>query len=57
MDLALGVVLGIGLAAAFTAVWRAVRGHRTTGIPEDGMKAALNAATANIPSDKMRMHV
>ena len=49
MDLALGVVLGIGLAAAFAAVWRAVRGHRTTGIPEDGMQAALHAATATLP--------
>jgi two-component system, LytTR family, sensor kinase len=49
MDLALGVVLGIGIAAALTAVWRAVRGPRTTGIPEDAMQAALHAATATLP--------
>ena len=49
MDLALGVVLGIGVAAALTAVWRAVRGPRTTGIPEDAMQAALHAATATLP--------
>ena len=49
MDLALGVVLGIGVAAALTAVWRAVRGPRTKGIPEDAMQAALHAATATLP--------
>ena len=49
MDPALGVVLGIGIAAAFAAVWRAVRGPRTAGIPEDAMQAALHAATATLP--------
>jgi two-component system, LytTR family, sensor kinase len=49
MDLALGVVLGIGIAAALTAVWRAVRGPRMRGIPEDAMQAALHAATATLP--------
>ncbi|HEY1520443.1 MAG TPA: histidine kinase [Solirubrobacteraceae bacterium] len=49
MDLALGVVLGIGFAAAMAAVWRAVHGPRRTGIPEDGMQAALHAATATLP--------
>ena len=49
MDLALGVVLGIGIAAALTAVWRAMRGPRTRGIPEDAMQAALHAATATLP--------
>ena len=48
MDQALGVVLGIGIAAALAAVWRAVRG-RATGIPEDAMQAALHAATATLP--------
>jgi two-component system, LytTR family, sensor kinase len=48
MDPALGVVLGIGIAAALAAVWRAVRG-RQTGIPEDAMQAALHAATATLP--------
>jgi two-component system LytT family sensor kinase len=49
MDLALGVVLGIGIAAALTAVWKAVRGPRMRGIPEDAMQAALHAATATLP--------
>jgi two-component system, LytTR family, sensor kinase len=49
MELALGVVLGIGRAAALTAVWKAVRGPRATGIPEDAMRAALHAATATLP--------
>ena len=49
MDLALGVVLGIGIAAALAAVWRAVRGPRLRGIPEDAMRAALHAATATLP--------
>jgi two-component system, LytTR family, sensor kinase len=49
MELALGVVLGIGIAAALTAVWKAVRGPRATGIPEDAMRAALHAATATLP--------
>ncbi len=48
MDQALGVVLGLGIAAALAAVWRAVRGRRT-GIPEDAMQAALHAATATLP--------
>ena len=48
MDQALGVVLGLGIAAALAAVWRAVR-SRSTGIPEDAMQAALHAATATLP--------
>ena len=49
MDLALGVVLGIGIAAALAAVWRAVRGSGRRGVPEDAMRAALHAATATLP--------
>jgi two-component system, LytTR family, sensor kinase len=49
MDPALGVVLGVGIAVAFAAVWRAVRGPRAQGIPEDAMRAALHAATATLP--------
>jgi two-component system, LytTR family, sensor kinase len=49
MDLALGVVLGIGIAAALAAVWRAVRGSGRKGVPEDAMRAALHAATATLP--------
>src|ERR1700748_222367 len=50
MDLALVVVLGIGIAAALTPVWRAMRGPRMRGIPEDAMQAALHAATATLPN-------
>jgi two-component system, LytTR family, sensor kinase len=49
MDLALGVVLGIGLAAVVAAVWRALRSIPTAGIPEAAMQAALHAATATLP--------
>jgi two-component system, LytTR family, sensor kinase len=49
MDLALGVVLGIGIAAALAAVWRAVRASGRKGVPEDAMRAALHAATATLP--------
>jgi len=49
MDLALGVVLGIGIAAALAAVWRAMRGTRRAGLPEDAMQSALHAATSTLP--------
>ena len=49
MDPVLGVALGIGIAAALAAVWRAMRGSRTKGIPEDAMQAALHAASATLP--------
>jgi two-component system, LytTR family, sensor kinase len=49
MELALGVLLGIGLAAVVTAVWRALRSIPTAGIPEAAMQAALHAATATLP--------
>src|SRR5690348_10825907 len=49
MDLALGVGLGIGIAAIVLAVWRAMRAPSTAGIPEAAMQAALHAATATLP--------
>ncbi len=49
MELALGVVLGIGLAAIIAAVWRVIRSQRSTGVPEEAMQAALHAATATLP--------
>ncbi len=49
MDLALGVGLGIGIAAIVLAVWRAMRAPSTAGIPEAGMQAALHAATTTLP--------
>jgi two-component system, LytTR family, sensor kinase len=49
MELALGVGLGIGLAAILVAVWRAMRNPPSAGIPEAAMQAALHAATATLP--------
>ena len=49
MDLALGVGLGIGIAAIVLAVWRAMRAPSTAGIPEAAMQAALHAATTTLP--------
>jgi two-component system, LytTR family, sensor kinase len=49
MDLALGVGLGIGIAAIVLAVWRAMRAPSTAGIPEAAMQAALHAATRTLP--------
>ena len=49
MDLALGVGLGIGIAAIVLAVWRAMRVPSTVGIPEAAMQAALHAATTTLP--------
>jgi two-component system, LytTR family, sensor kinase len=49
MDLALGVGLGIGLAAIVLAVWRAMHAPSTAGIPEAAMQAALHAATTTLP--------
>jgi two-component system LytT family sensor kinase len=49
MDLALGVGLGIGIAAMIAVVWRAMRAPSTAGIPEAAMQAALHAATATLP--------
>jgi two-component system, LytTR family, sensor kinase len=49
MELALGVVLGIGLAAGVAAVWRVIRSQRSSGVPEAAMQAALHAASATLP--------
>jgi two-component system, LytTR family, sensor kinase len=49
MELALGVGLGIGIAAIVLAVWRALRPVSTAGIPEAAMQAALHAATTTLP--------
>jgi two-component system LytT family sensor kinase len=49
MELALGVGLGIGIAAIVLAVWRAMRSPSTAGIPEAAMQAALHAATTTLP--------
>ena len=50
MDLALGVGLGIGIAAIVLAVWRAMRAPSTAGIPEAAMQSALHAATTTLPA-------
>ena len=50
MTLALGVVLGVGLAAIFVAAWRALRSAPRETAPEAvGMQSALHAATATLP--------
>jgi two-component system, LytTR family, sensor kinase len=50
MDFALGVVLGIALAAVVAAAWMTIRGSRSAGTPQAaGMQSALHAATATLP--------
>jgi two-component system, LytTR family, sensor kinase len=49
MDLALGALLGIGVAIIAAAAWRAVRSQRGEQTPEAGMQSALHAATATLP--------
>jgi two-component system, LytTR family, sensor kinase len=50
MDLALGVLLGTGLAAIVVAAWRVVRSPRAERTPEAaGMQSALHAATSTLP--------
>src|SRR5947209_3552450 len=49
MTLALGVLLGVGLAVIVFAAWRAIRASRTAGLPERAMQSALHAATATLP--------
>jgi two-component system LytT family sensor kinase len=50
MDLALGVLLGIGLAAVLATAWRVLRAPRAARTPEaSGMQSALHAATATLP--------
>jgi two-component system, LytTR family, sensor kinase len=49
MDLALGVLLGIGVAVIAAAARRAVRAQRGAHTPEAGMQSALHAATATLP--------
>src|SRR6185437_3660609 len=50
MELALGVLLGTGLAAFVVAAWRSVRALRSADAPEAaGMQSALHAATSTLP--------
>jgi two-component system, LytTR family, sensor kinase len=50
MDLALGALLGIGLAAVVATAWRLIRAPRAVRTPEAaGMQSALHAATATLP--------
>jgi two-component system LytT family sensor kinase len=49
MTLALGVLLGVGLAAIGLAAWRVVLARRSAGLPEAAMQAALHAATSMLP--------
>jgi two-component system LytT family sensor kinase len=50
MNLALGVLLGTGLAAVVVTAWRVLRVSRASRTPEaSGMQSALHAATATLP--------
>ncbi len=50
MYLALGVLLGTGLAAIVFALWRVLRAPRAARTPKAaGMQSALHAATATLP--------
>jgi two-component system LytT family sensor kinase len=50
MTLALGVLLGAGLAAIVVAVWRSIRASRSADTPEAAaMQSALHAATSTLP--------
>ena len=50
MDLALGVLLGIGLAAAIATAWRLIHAPRAARAPEAvGMQYALHAASSTLP--------
>ena len=49
MELALGVLVGAGLAAMLFVLWRAVRAQRSLDLPATGMQSALHAATATLP--------
>jgi two-component system LytT family sensor kinase len=49
MQLALGVLLGIGLAAVIVAAWWAARHRRSEGIPQAAMQSALHAAISTLP--------
>ena len=50
MDVALGVLLGLVLAASAAAAWRLIVAPRRVLSPEaDAMRAAVHAATATLP--------
>jgi two-component system LytT family sensor kinase len=49
MDLALGVLLGAGLAVIVVTVWRSFRASRGSGAPQAAMQSALHASTATLP--------
>jgi two-component system, LytTR family, sensor kinase len=50
MSLALGALLGIGLAAILVVAWMSTRAPRTSSTPEAvGMQSALHAATSTLP--------
>jgi len=50
MNLAIGVLAGIVVAAVLVTVWRTTRGSRASRTPEAaGMQSALHAATSTLP--------
>ena len=49
MDVALGVLLGLALAASLAAGWRLVRAPRVQDPSSSAMQAAVHAATSLLP--------
>ena len=49
MDVALGVVLGLALAASLAAGWRLVRAPRVQDPSSSAMQGAVHAATSLLP--------
>ena len=49
MDVALGVLLGLALAASLVAGWRLVRAPRVLDPSSDAMQGAVHAATSLLP--------
>jgi two-component system LytT family sensor kinase len=49
MELALGLLLGAGLAAVVVVMWRTLRASRSGDLPASGMQSALHAATSTLP--------
>jgi two-component system LytT family sensor kinase len=57
MNLALGALVGIAVAAALIVAWRVTRVPRVASTPEAlGMQSALHAATATLPHLRRGLH-
>jgi two-component system LytT family sensor kinase len=57
MNLALGVLVGIAVAATLVTVWRQTRSSQVSHTPEAvGMQSALHAATSTLPYLRRGLH-